>query len=78
MTKKEFDLLEKVYAREVESALRGYPSEFQTKSKVAKKLESDGFLAKTESTIIGNLPVIVMGYTLTHLGRMSYCMECAK
>jgi len=77
MTKKEFDLLDTIYAREIESALQGFPPEFQTKSKIAKKLEADGFLVQTKSIIAGRFPVVVEGYTLTHLGRMSYCMECA-
>lgn len=78
MKKPELKILEKAYSCEIEAALR--PNTLpvmQTKSKLAEKLVADGLLQTAEFRFGGQFPVIVRGYLLTELGRMTYCMSCA-
>lgn len=72
MTKMEFKILEKVFAREIDGRL------YQGKCKVIKKLESDGYVLKEEK-IFGNDcfgSIKVEGYRTTLKGNMHYCMNC--
>lgn len=74
MNKKQFALRGAVYECEIGAAMLGHGiAEYQTKSKLAEKLQSDGLLAKTQSKFKG---VTVEGYTLADLGRMTFCMQC--
>lgn len=75
MTKQELAILEKAFECEVVDALRKNPIShlLQTNSKVAKKLADEGYLTFQKLTINGVPTVVIEGYELTHLGRMSYC-----
>lgn len=71
MTKAELDLLENIFSAEIEGRL------YQTKSKVAKKLENDG-LIMMDSKVLGkdHFGIIeVSGYRLTFEGNFTYCMS---
>ena len=78
MDNKSLKLLGKVFAAEIEGALSHGIKLFQTKSKLAQKLESDGYIVKEKLILGGRLPVIVEGYRLTVLGNMIYCMNQKK
>ena len=70
MNKAELDLLEKVFAREVCGGM------YQTKSKLAKKLEDEGYLAPVEREFgSGALKAVCRGYRLTLMGNAAYCMS---
>lgn len=68
MAKSVFNMLEKVFAAEIENRLQ-----YQTKSKLAVEMEEFGYLELgSERKGI----VTVSGYYLTHVGRLAYCEEC--
>ncbi|AZF37720.1 hypothetical protein C4J88_2940 [Pseudomonas sp. R4-39-08] len=66
MAKSVFNMLEKVFAAEVENRLP-----YQTKSKLAVEMEEFGYL-ELGSERMGT----VSGYYLTNAGRLAYCEEC--
>ncbi|MFA6290143.1 MAG: hypothetical protein WC637_00100 [Victivallales bacterium] len=69
MTKRELDFLEKCFARQLEGYL------FQSKSKLADKLEAEGFICK-ESKYFGRDrfgAIVCHGYALTYKGNFAYC-----
>ncbi|MCG6574893.1 hypothetical protein EGM97_09255 [Pseudomonas sp. AF32] len=68
MAKSVFTMLEKVFAAEIEGRLP-----YQTKSKLAAKMEEFGYL-QFGSERMGI--VTVSGYYLTNAGRLAYCEEC--
>ena len=68
MAKSVFNMLERVFAAEVENRLP-----YQTKSKLAVEMEEFGYL-ELGSERMG--VVTVSGYHLTHAGRLAYCEEC--
>jgi hypothetical protein len=65
------DMLERAFTSEVNGE-----NLFQTKSRLAEVLAEDGYLEEASYTIEGRFPVIVKGYRLTHLGRLTYCLSC--
>ena len=71
MTKKELDLLEKVFEAEVNGQL------YQGKCKTTKKLEEDGLIRMHEERF--HVPPLgfmtVKGYVTTLEGNMNYCMS---
>lgn len=73
MNKKELDVLEKCFEAEINRAVNGGVGLFQTQSKVAKKLEEEGFLVRDEVVMKGVFPVIIKGYRLTISGNFTYC-----
>ena len=73
MDKRSLSILEKAYSAEIDGALRGHSGIFQTRSRLAKKLETDGYLVKVSHVISGSMPVTVEGYRLTLLGNATYC-----
>lgn len=75
MTKAELNLLEKVFESEIDGALASGPRLYQTKSVAAKRLADEGYLAEVEFTLGGRFPVVIRGYELTELGRLTYCTE---
>lgn len=77
MNKQELKILEKVFECEINAALdENFVCHlFQTKSKVAKKLADEGYLTFEKFVIEGRFPVVVEGYALTHVGRMTYCLS---
>jgi len=76
MTKKELNLLEKVYTEEINSAITGGIYAYQTRSKLAEKLCAEGLLKKVTEKIGGQFAVSVKGYQLTLAGNMAYCTSC--
>lgn len=78
MNKAELKILEGAFEAEINGALSGQSSIFQSRSKVAKKLAEEGFLQESTDAIGGGaLRVTISGYTLTHAGRLAYCLEQA-
>lgn len=76
MNKAGMKLLEQAFAAEVENRLP-----FQSRSMMAHKLAQDGYLQPMETWFRsykpGSLgPVLVKGWQLTHLGRLTYCASC--
>ena len=78
MNKSSLQLLEKVFASEIDGALSSSSRLYQTKSKLAKTLADEGYLVEVEETLGGRFPVKIKGYELTHLGRMAYCVEAEE
>lgn len=75
LNKKDFDLLEKIFAEEIGGTLP-----FQSKSKEYKRLEAEG-LVLYDSEIKGHDrfgAIRVSGWYLTHTGRYEYCKACDK
>lgn len=75
MDKRSLDLLEKAFEAEINGALEGHPGLLQTRSKLAQKLEADGYLVKDAVRIGGRFPVTIEGYRLTILGNATYCFS---
>ena len=71
--KRHYDALGKIYAAEVNGRLP-----FQSKARVFKELEAMG-LAKEAEEVMGRdrlSAIVVRGWYLTQLGRLTYCMSC--
>lgn len=75
MNKQSLDLLERAFAAEIDGAMNKHLGLLQTRSKAAKKLEEDGMLVAVRETLYSTIPVVVCGYRLTELGRLTYCMS---
>jgi hypothetical protein len=74
MTKRDFTLLEKIFAVEIEGHLP-----YHSRSKEYLRLEKEGMVERETITFRGGrFPVTVSGWALTHRGRMDYCLECSK
>jgi hypothetical protein len=69
MTKAELDFLERVFAAEIDGRV------YQTKSKMAKRMEDDGYILKTSKSFGKDRfrKIIVTGYVLTIKGNFTYC-----
>lgn len=78
MKKHELQILERAFAAEIDGALMGGPGVIQTRSKVAKQLEDEGYLSTVTVAYGGRIPVTVTGYVLTHAGRIAYCSTAAE
>jgi hypothetical protein len=76
MNKRELKLLENIYESEISGAINGGVGLFQTKSRLAEKLEDDGYIVKDSVKLYDSFPVTVEGYRLTHYGRYIYCASC--
>lgn len=76
MNKQELAMLERAYKAEIDAALKGGLLVIQTRSKVAQKLVADGLLERRAIQTGGRFPVTVDGFSLTHAGRMAYCLTC--
>lgn len=74
MKKRQLDLLEKVFAAEI-NRCRDHVGLFQTRSKLAQELEAEGYIEQAEVHLGGRFPVTIKGYALTHRGRIAYCMS---
>ena len=75
MTKKNFNLLGAVFAREI----IGYS--LQSKSKEYERLAALGFVEYEKKLMHfkdGLPPMNIEGWKLTHAGRIAYCQECSK
>lgn len=73
LTKARFKALERIFAREIEGTLP-----FQSRAKIYDEMAADGLvefgtfnLGKDRFGVIK-----VSGWSLTHAGRISYCMNC--
>ena len=70
MNKAELDLLEKVFAKEIDGSF------LQTKSKLAKRLEDEGYLQEIEKIYGNGWPkVVCKGYVLTLQGNTAYFLS---
>lgn len=71
MKNTELKLLEKIFAKEIDGGV------YQTKRKMAKKLEDEGYIQLVEKHLgrdrLGS--IVVKGYVLTIMGNLSYCMS---
>jgi len=73
LTKARLSALERIFAREIEGTLP-----FQSRAKVYEQMAADG-LVESGTSVLGHDrfgPIIVKGWTLTHAGRIAYCMSC--
>lgn len=73
MDSKSLDILEKIFEIEINNAVNHDNMLFQSKSKLMKKLEEDGYIQKVSFTYHNGLPVLIEGYVLTEYGRYTYC-----
>lgn len=76
MKKAELAVLERAFNAEVSAAMSHGLPVLQTRSKVAKRLMDEGYLAWHSIQLDGWPPVTVSGYVLTHAGRLEYCLSC--
>lgn len=77
MSKQMLKMLERAFEAEVNGALNKSCDLMQPKNKkLADELVEEGYLVKGEYQIKGSFPVLVKGYRLTHLGRITYCSTC--
>lgn len=68
MTKSELLFLEKVFGKEISGSM------LQSKSKIAKKLENEGYIQKIQKTFSDRMgSVMCEGYILTLKGNITYC-----
>ena len=72
LTKKDFALLEKVFAREIDGLI------LQSKSKEYDRLETKGYVEHVTEFLGGRFPMEIKGWCLTHLGRWAYCAACLE
>ncbi len=83
ISKQRLAALEKVYAAEIDCALGDrFSAIIQSKAKIYKELEAQGWVQFVEEKIGGFRdglgPMIIAGWVLTELGRMTYCMSCVE
>jgi hypothetical protein len=67
MKRSELAVLERAFCAEIDGNV------YQTKSKIAKKLEEEGYLVTKQIEFSGRFPVIVKGYVTSIRGNMAYC-----
>jgi hypothetical protein len=74
----EMKLLERAYEAEISSAISGGLGLIQARGKVVRGLVEEGYLEPCRESLghdrFGAL--VVDGYRLTQLGRLTYCMSC--
>lgn len=74
VTAAELKVLERIFAAEINGRL---PAQF--KSKWLPGLQERGMVQPMERKIGGGVfTVLVSGWALTHLGRMTYCATCSR
>jgi len=74
MNNKDLDLLEKAFEAEMDAVMNRSPLQMmQTNSSRANSLVDKGRLSKARTLLKGG--VMVEGYELTELGRLTYCMS---
>ena len=71
MNKAQLDMLEKIFDAEINGSLH------ETKSKVAKQLELDGYIVRHVRNVGKDRfgIISITGYALTIQGNMAYCMS---
>ena len=72
MSKKELDILGRIFAAEIDGKL---PCQLRD-SKTLQALLEDGCVQPDEIKIGGRFPMTIRGYALTHRGRILYCESC--
>jgi hypothetical protein len=73
MNKKDLKLLERVFEREI------FGLSLQSKSKEYERLEQDGYVfidKEMKHFKDGFPPMKIIGWRLTHKGRIEYCWSC--
>lgn len=73
LSKKDFLLLEKVFAAELSGHLP-----FQSRSKQYDRLQKEGYVNRHKVTLRGGFPVMIEGWILTLLGHYVYCSNCEE
>ncbi len=75
MTKAELNVLERIFAAEVANRL---PFQFGKRlaPAVALKLESEGYISRSSTTLPGVFHIRIDGWQLTALGHLTYCVSC--
>jgi hypothetical protein len=74
MTKQKLAALEKVFAAEIYNQLP-----FQSKARIFKRLQDEGYLQPFRRQFKYRLGVVTVdGYQLTHAGRYLYCKSCEE
>jgi len=78
ITKAELRILEKMFAREIDLALKSntLPPIYQSRAKILLRLVEKGLVEAVEYEIAGAFPITIKGYLLTHSGRFTYCANC--
>lgn len=78
ITRPEYNMLSRMFAAEIESALANskLPQMFRSKSKLTEKLHEKGMIEPVEFAMGGQLPMTFKGWVLTHSGRFTYCANC--
>lgn len=75
LNKKELLFLEKVFEREINGGI------LQSNSKIAKRLQAEGYIVETSLSFNDRLgSVVCNGYVTTILGNITYCSSdlCLK
>jgi hypothetical protein len=76
LTKAELNMLEKIFAAEIEHGMRNtsLPFCYQSKAKIMDKLKEKDLIAPITFKV-GNdaMAVTISGWALTHSGRFTYC-----
>ena len=77
MDKQKLKLLEKAFAAEIDSALNKHQvGIMQSNSKLATELVESGYLQESYVKLGGRFPVTITGFSLTEMGRITYCESC--
>lgn len=71
--KVELRMLERLFAAEIEDRLP-----FQSKAKIMQKLADEGYIQPMRVEFGEDRfgAIVVDGWQLTHLGRLTYCISC--
>jgi hypothetical protein len=72
ISKARLDALEKLFSAEIDGRLP-----FQSKAKIYVTLCDEGLALPMEVKLGGRFPVRILGYELTHAGRILYCSHCS-
>lgn len=78
ITKAEFRILEKMFAKEIACALASsaMPPLYQSKAKIMSTLREKKLIDETTVNLGGRFPMTVTGWLLTEAGRFAYCSRC--
>lgn len=77
LTKRECAMLEKLFAAEVDGAMRGWDGIVQADNATLRKLGELGLAEQRTERVPGHPPMTITGWALTLAGNAAYCMLCA-
>lgn len=77
-TKRELKMLERIFAAEIDHALREstVPFCFQSNSKLISAMAEKQLVEEVKYTLGGRFPMTITGWQLTERGRITYCATC--